>query len=90
MQTTTEAQTFIPRANVGEFPLTEAEDAIIGEQECFRISNLSRVTRWRREREGKFPRRRQISINRVGWLLSEVLAWRKGLAVGLSTTSEAA
>jgi len=27
------------------------------------------------ERNGKFPRRRQISSNSVGWLKSEVDAW---------------
>lgn len=39
------------------------------------ISGLSRVTVWRMEREDRFPRRRQISANSVGWLQSEVDAW---------------
>ena len=50
-------------------------DRFIGEAECEEVSTLSRVTRWRLERAGKFPRRRQISPNRVGWLESEVQAW---------------
>jgi prophage regulatory protein len=51
-------------------------DRYIREEECFRITGLSRTTRWRLERENKFPRRRILSNNAVGWLLSEVLAWR--------------
>lgn len=39
------------------------------------VSALSRVTVWRMERDGKFPRRRQLSANSVGWLKSEVDAW---------------
>ncbi len=39
------------------------------------VAALSRVTVWRMEREGKFPRRRQLSANSVGWLKSEVDAW---------------
>ena len=39
------------------------------------VSGLSRVTIWRMERNAKFPRRRQLSANSVGWLKSEVDAW---------------
>jgi prophage regulatory protein len=39
------------------------------------VAALSRVTIWRMERDGKFPRRRQISANSVGWLKSEIDAW---------------
>ncbi|MEF8767911.1 MAG: AlpA family phage regulatory protein [Candidatus Accumulibacter phosphatis] len=38
-------------------------------------TKLSRSTRWRLESQGKFPRRRQLSANAVGWLRSEVEAW---------------
>lgn len=38
-------------------------------------TNLSRSTAWRLEKEGKFPKRRQISAKAVGWLQSEVEAW---------------
>ena len=54
----------------------DAEDRFIGELECERISGLSRTTRWRLERKGRFPKRRQISDNRIAWLLSELEAWR--------------
>ncbi len=50
-------------------------DRFIRDQECEKMSGLSRTTRWRLEREGKFPKRRQISPNGVGWLLSEIQSW---------------
>ena len=39
------------------------------------MSGLSNVTRWRMEKIGDFPKRRQISPNRVAYLESEVIAW---------------
>jgi prophage regulatory protein len=36
---------------------------------------LSRATLWRWERVGKFPKRRRIGPNTVGWLKSEVDAF---------------
>ena len=54
-----------------EFP----PDRIVREPECRRLTGLSRTTRWRLEREGQFPRRRQISPNAVGWLASDVQSW---------------
>ena len=37
--------------------------------------NLSRVTIWRLENEGKFPQRIRISTKRIGWLEDEVTKW---------------
>jgi predicted DNA-binding transcriptional regulator AlpA len=39
------------------------------------MSGLSNVTRWRMENRGDFPKRRQISPNRVAYLESEILTW---------------
>ena len=50
-------------------------DRIVREPECREISGLSRTTRWRLERKGKFPRRRKLSDNAVGWIFSELMAW---------------
>ncbi len=36
---------------------------------------VSNVTIWRMEKTGSFPKRRQLSPGRVGWLASEVDAW---------------
>jgi len=51
-------------------------DRFIREQECRELTGLSRSTRWRLERQGKFPRRRRLSSNGVGWLLSEIEKWQ--------------
>lgn len=48
------------------------EDRLIRDAECRELTGLSRSTRWRLEREGRFPKRRQISENAVGWLASEL------------------
>jgi prophage regulatory protein len=52
-------------------------DLYIREGECARLSGLSRTTRWRLERIGRFPERRQLGDNSIGWLLSEILEWQK-------------
>ncbi len=51
------------------------EDRFIREPEVKRITGLSRTTRWRLERKGEFPPRRQLSENAVGWLESEIRVW---------------
>ncbi len=38
-------------------------------------TQVSRSTAWRLERDGHFPRRRQLSANAVGWLRGEIEAW---------------
>jgi prophage regulatory protein len=60
----------------------EAKIRILGEPEVHRLTNLSRTTRWRLEREGKFPKRLRLSGNRVGWQANEVLAWIAALPRG--------
>lgn len=45
------------------------------EPQVFDITKLSKSTRWRLEKDGKFPKRRQLSPNAVGWLESEITAW---------------
>jgi len=39
------------------------------------ITGLSPVTIWREEQRNAFPKRREISKGRVGWLLSEINEW---------------
>jgi prophage regulatory protein len=45
------------------------------------ITGLSHVTQWRMEKRGEFPKRRQISANRVAWLESEILSWMESRPV---------
>lgn len=52
-----------------------SSDRFLREPEVRRITGLSRTTRWRLEKAGKFPARRQISDNAVAWFSSEVEAW---------------
>lgn len=54
--------------------------------EVIRQTGLSRSTLWRLEREGKFPKRRQIGPASVGWLEHEVNEWIKSRkAVGVQS-----
>lgn len=55
-------------------------DRFIRETECKRITGLSRTTRWRQERAGQFPKRRQISPGLIAWLESEVQEWLRDRA----------
>ena len=40
-------------------------------------TRLSRATIWRLEASGKFPKRRQITRQRVAWIAEEVLEWAR-------------
>ena len=52
--------------------LTSSSDRFVGDAEQEKITNLSRTTRWRLERAGKFPKSYKISANRSARLLSEL------------------
>jgi len=50
---------------------------------------ISRPTAWRLEQQGRFPRRRQLSANAVGWLRSEIESWVLGRSqIGRVATQE--
>ncbi len=63
-----------PKGEGGKQALPEV-DRIVGESECFQITNLSRTTRWRLMKQGLFPAKVALSPNRCGWRLSGVLQW---------------
>jgi prophage regulatory protein len=55
-------------------------DDIILEPECRALSRLSSTSRWRLERQGKFPKRFKVGDpdaqnGRVGWSRSEIEKW---------------
>jgi prophage regulatory protein len=79
---TKSAETALLLNSTGASAAPVRNEAIIREPECRRISGLSRSTRWRLEREGKFPRRRRISPGASGWLASEIAAWLADRAAG--------
>ena len=58
-------------------------DRIIRDRECGNRAGLSRSTRWRLEKRGLFPKRREISPNGRGWLLSEIEEWIKNRPEGM-------
>ena len=57
--------------------MTDAPESarILNSAEVEEVTSLSRSTIWRLERQGRFPRRFQLSDNRVGWLQPEVNDW---------------
>lgn len=50
-------------------------DRLLRAAEVCDLLSVSRVTLWRWERAGNFPKRRKIGPNTVGWLKSEVETW---------------
>ncbi len=52
---------------------------LIRMQQLKEMTGLSMSTILRMERMGKFPRRRKISTQAMGWLSSEVETWMKEL-----------
>ncbi len=58
-------------------PTTTGEDAMLRYPEVERRTGLSRVTIWRKVRAGTFPAPRELGPNSVGWLESEIEAWRE-------------
>ena len=52
-------------------------DRILSPREAWRTAGVSRSTMYRLEKEGRFPRRLQISVGRTGYLASELDAWLK-------------
>jgi prophage regulatory protein len=46
--------------------------------EVLAATGVSRMTIYRLEAKGQFPRRRRLGANSVGWLEEEVSAWIQG------------
>ena len=44
-------------------------------RQVMQVTGLSRMTIYRLELAGKFPKRRQLSENSVAWLESDIAAW---------------
>mgnify|MGYP002631279954 FL=1 len=57
----------------------ELGDRLIREEECEKITGLSRTTRWRYEKAGTFPKRRRVGPSIIGWRLSEINEWLNAL-----------
>ena len=55
-------------------------DRILSPREAWRTAGISRSTMYRLEKDGRFPRRLQVSDGRTGYLASELEAWIKARA----------
>jgi len=44
-------------------------------RQVMQLTGLSRMTIYRLERDGRFPKRRRLSKNAVAWLESDISAW---------------
>lgn len=51
------------------------EDRFIRAGEVQQLTGLNRVTVWRMEKRGEFPKRRKLTVKAVGWSLAEILRW---------------
>ena len=58
-------------------PFDDLEDRLLPWSQVKVICGLSRTTVWRLQKTGDFPACVQVSLNRVGWWQSELLAWRR-------------
>ena len=48
---------------------------ILSPKEVVKRTGLSRVTLWRLEKSGQFPKRVNLTEARVGWTEAEVIEW---------------
>jgi prophage regulatory protein len=53
----------------------DTSDRVINTRELLDLIPLTRSTIWKLAREGRFPKPIQLTPSRIGWQLSEVLAW---------------
>jgi prophage regulatory protein len=65
----------------GEVSVADVVEEALFEREVVARVKMSRTTIWREECAGRFPRRRQLSRGRVGWLASEIDAFLRSRPV---------
>lgn len=51
------------------------ENMLLSKKTVFAMVGLSDTTIWRMERRGEFPRRKQLSKNRVAWVKKDIVNW---------------
>jgi len=65
-------------------------DRILPQPEVGAAVGMSGTTIWRAEKAGRFPRRRRIGPNMVGWLASEIAEYLQNLPLAADEVREAA
>jgi prophage regulatory protein len=58
-------------------------------QEVIRVTGLSRMTIYRYEKSGEFPKRRRIGKNSVRWLDQDIETWMTSRPVATTETRNA-
>ena len=53
----------------------KAQGRILRPKEVMRMIGLSRVTIWRMEHDGKFPKRAVLGGRSIGWMDTEIYQW---------------
>ena len=69
-------------------PAPPQPSRLLRQPEVLERVNWSATTLWRREREGKFPKRRRVGPNIVGWLESEIDEWIENLPLAGGTNGD--
>jgi len=59
---------------------------MLRERECLEATGLSRSSRWRLEKAGQFPDRRQLSARCVAWVSGEIDSWLSSRAAGINSS----
>lgn len=62
---------------------------LVSMSQLTKMVGLSRPTIYQMEKDGNFPKRRQMTQGRVAWLYSEVEAWANSLSNSDSQTNSA-
>jgi prophage regulatory protein len=63
------------KRNIRQDEAAHKPDRILRDPECEERSGLSRTTRWRLIKAGKFPKPVKITDHAIGWRESEVDQW---------------
>ena len=56
---------------------------ILSPNKTVKKAGISRVTIWRLEKAGKFPKRVNLTDSRVGWIESEIEEWLQSRPRGI-------
>lgn len=55
---------------------------IIRPKQAEQITGLGRVSLWRKEKAGDFPKSIKLGVNSKGWFRDEILAWLESRRAG--------
>lgn len=61
-------------------PGTDRPERLLSWREVAPLIGMSRVTAWRRAREGLFPKPVKTSAQRTAWRESDIVAWQASLS----------